>query len=412
MKKEIQVYKIDTFHKIILDFVFPCERNKDFSIYGNLLVRLLSKKSKTYPTEEAFSNALVENYIMGFSFSKSTCGENWLYTFHVTLADNTVLKENDYDYKKTLQFLIKAIYEPYALKDSFYESEVEIAKNKLKTYIESGYKEIKSYASIRADEIVDEENYFFDSIFRHQEDIEKVTNTELFSHFKNVIQTKCPLVFAVGNINDTFIKTLENVLPKKEKTIFLPYSLKSFPTGKNIKTVKESKEYNQSILKFVYKVQNYTLEDTLKLNVLNFILSSQSSLVLQKFLRNREKLVYVAGSNFSHRYGLFTITAQIYREKYETTVKTIKEVMEKLLDSEFLSEKLEKVKMRKRINLERQKDDISCYLEDLEGTFFGVHETFVEEYKIINKITVEEMIAFLNRLQLDTIYYLEGSKDE
>ncbi len=412
MKNEINIYKTKNFHKIVLDIVFPCVRKENYSIYGNLLIRLLSKKSNKYPTEEMFSNALIENYVMGFSFSKSICGENWFYTFHVVLADNSILKEKEYNYEKTLQFVFDSIYNPFALDNSFYASEMEIAKKQLSNYIESGYKNIKHYASIRTDEILDDENYFFDSPFYHKEDIENITEQELFSYFKEVIYKKRPLLFIVGNVDSNFVNIFEKILSKKEENFLIPYTIKPYPKVKKIKTLEEVKEYNQSIVKFVYKIQNFHQEDIVKLNVLNFILNSQSSRVLHEFLRIREKLVYTAGSSFSARYGLLYITAQIYKEQHLKTIETIKDIMKILNDKDFLKEKLEKVKLRKRINLERQKDDIFCYLEDLKGTFFKIHDTFVEEYKNVKKITVENMLAFLKRLQLDTIYYLEGSKDE
>ena len=78
----------------------------------------------------------------------------------------------------------------------------------------------------------------------------------------------------------------------------------------------------------------------------------------------------------------------------------------------FRSEKLERVKMRKRVNLERQKDVISTYMSDLLDTYFGTAPTFLEEYEMIKNITVEDIISFVKKMHLDTIYYLEGSKDE
>lgn len=412
VNNQINVIKTEAFSRIIMDFIFPVERNKDFSLYGNLLVRMLTKKTKQYPNEEAFSNALIEHYVMDFSLSKSTCGENWFYTFHVVLPDKQILKEENYDYQKTLQFVMNSIYEPFALENTFYEEELEIAKNKLKMYIESSYKNIKSYASIRIDELIDDCGYFFDSIFNNKEQLETISAKDLYKHYQETIKSVCPLVFVVGNIEDDFLKAVESNLPKKKIVTFLPYQVKPFPLSKELKMEGECKEYNQSIVKFVYKVENYQQKDMVMLNLLRFLLSSQSSWILKDYLRTREKLVYTASSDFSSYYGLFYITAQIYREKKDKTIETIKEMMQRLEDKDFLSEKLEKVKERKRVNLERQKDTISSYMNDLQHSYFGYAPTFLEEYERIKKITAEDLISFVKRMHLDTIYYLEGSKDE
>lgn len=411
-KKEIQILKTDAFHKIVIDFIFPCQRCEDFSIYGNLLVRLLTKKTKKYPNEEALSNALIENYVMDFSFSKSNCGENWFYTFHIVLPDKKVLKDGEYDYEKTLKFVTESIYEPYALNHAFYESELALAKKKLKTYIEGGLKDINHYAHIRLEKLIDKEGYYKDSLYKHQEDIEKVTEENLYSYYKETIGNVCPLVFVLGNIDENFIDIMDKILPNKKVASFLPYQVKPFSVQKDTQIIEEVKEYNQSIVEFAYKIADFKKEDRVMLSLLQFLLSSQSSRILQNYLRDRDKLVYVAKSDYDSYHGAFLITAQIYRDKKEKTISTMKEVMKLLENVSFVEEKLENVKMRKKINLERQKDSIVSILGDFEVSYFKSRDTLEEEYEKVKDITAEEFVSFIKRLKLDTIYYLEGSKDE
>lgn len=146
--KDIQVLKTNEFNKIIIDFIFPVKREKNFSLYGNLLVRLLTQKTNVYPKEEDFSKALIKNNCMDFSFSKSECGENWFYTYHIVLPDNKVLKDPEYDFKTTIFFLLNSIYEPYGLGTSFYEEEFLHAKEKLKIFIEQNLANSNYYAQL------------------------------------------------------------------------------------------------------------------------------------------------------------------------------------------------------------------------------------------------------------------------
>ncbi len=412
VKENIHVAKTTAFSRIIIDFIFPVERNKDFSLYGNLLVRMLTKKTKKYPNEEVWDSALTEHYVMNFSLSKGQCGKNWFYTYHVVLPDKGILKEEDYDYQKTLQFVMESIYDPFALEDSFYEKEIEIAKNKLKMYIESVYKNIKSYASIRTDELLDDCGYFSDSILNNQEQLESISKENLYKYYMENIQNTSPHVFVVGNVKEDFLHALECNLPNKKLSSFFPYQVMPFPINPKTKVEEECKEYNQSIIKFAYKVENYQYEDMVLLSLISFLLNSQSSGILMEYLRMQEKLVYTASASVLTDYGVFYITAQIYRDKKDKAIETIKEIMHKLEDKDFLTEKLERVKMRKRVNLERQKDVISTYMSDLLDTYFGTAPTFLEEYEMIKNITVEDIISFVKKMHLDTIYYLEGSKDE
>lgn len=413
MKEKFNSIKTESFRKIILDFIFPCHRNDTFSVYGNLLVRLLTKKTNQYKTEEEFSNALIENYVMDFSLSKSNCGENWFYMYRFIIADNAILKDSQYDYQKTLSFIMDTIYNPYALSDSFYKEEVENAKNRLSVYIESGFKNINSYANIRMEELVDDCHYFSDSIYQHKKDIHKVTSKELYSYYKEIIGSKKPLVFAYGNIEDSFADLLKKSFGEsRECSSYIPYQIRPFLPREEVNLVEETGTYNQSILKFVYKIKDYKQEDEVYFSLLRFLLSSQSTRILQEFLRDRDKLVYTASSDYNVCHGLFIIHAQIYREKYEVAKQTIFEIIKRLQDVSFLSPKIESIKERKRINLERQKDSFSSLIADFRMKYFQTGYPLNEEYEILKKITPEEFVDFVKRLKLDTIYYLEGSKDE
>lgn len=413
VKEEVYVLKTKAFHKIIVEFVFPSERIDAFSIYGNLLIRLLTKKTKNYPTEEAFSNALIEHFVMSFTLTKSNCGENWFYTYHMEIADNKILKEKDFSYQKTIDFLLDAIYNPYALEDSFHEEEVEIARKRLSTYIESGQKNILSYSSMRLEEIIDDCGYFNDSIYQHQDDIKRVSSQDLYSYYKEAIGSKRPFVFIAGNVEDSFVKLLKESFPKSlVAPSFIPYQVKPFLVRNDVKIVEEKASYNQSIVKFVYKVLDYQKEDEVFMSVLSFLLSSQSSNVLKEYLRTKEGLIYTASTDYHIYHGFFMISAQIYRDTYEKTKETIYEIIKHLQDVTFIKERLENVKERKRINLERQKDSFSSIFEDFKLASFGILNTLQEEYEVLKDITAEEFVKFIKRLKLDTIYYLEGSKDE
>lgn len=413
MKEEFNSIKTESFRKIILDFIFPCHRSEDYSVYGNLLVRLLTKKTNQYKTEEEFSNALIENYVMDFSLSKMNCGENWFYMYRFIIADNAILKDSQYDYQKTISFIMDTIYNPYALSDSFYLEEVENAKNRLENFIESGFKNINSYASIRMEELIDDCHYFSDSIYKHKKDIQAITGKELYSYYKEVIGSKRPLVFASGNIKDFFADLLKQSFGEfRECSSYIPYQIKPFLPREGVNLIEETGTYNQSILKVVYKIKDYKQEDAVYLSLLHFLLSSQSTRILQEFLRDRDKLVYTASSSFNVYHGFFVVHAQIYREKYEVAKKTIFEIMECLQDVSFLSSKIESIKERERINLERQKDSFTSLINNFKIVYFHTGYPLNEEYEIIKKVTPEEFVLFVKRLKLDTIYYLEGSKDE
>jgi hypothetical protein len=123
-------------------------------------------------------------------------------------------------------------------------------------------------------------------------------------------------------------------------------------------------------------------------------------------------LVYTAGAQIIFEKGLLIINALIYKDKKEKTINTIKQVMELLHDEEFIKNRLENIKERKRINLERQKDAMGSVLEDFIYTYFDYGITLEKEYEYLKDVKAADVVKFVNRLQLDAIYYLEGTRND
>ncbi len=148
------------------------------------------------------------------------------------------------------------------------------------------------------------------------------------------------------------------------------------------------------------------------LSLVRFLLSSQSSSILQEFLRIQNNLVYVVSSGCYFFHGVFIITASIKRQNKETAKKVIEEVMEKMQDTSFVESYLEKVKLRKKVNLERQKDSIFSLLSDLEDAYFDCFLPLPKEYETIKNVSACDITLFIKRFFLDTVYCLEGTHEK
>lgn len=414
VSKEPVIIKNDSFKKIMLNLIFPCSHKwKDSTVvYSSLLIRLLLEKTECFSSKEAFLNAQIQHYVLSMKLSKYNMGKNHCISMSITIPDAQILQDKDYSYQKTIRFIFDSLYHPYKIDNAFSMDDVEKAKNRLKHYINNSFKDIMSYSSIRMDEIIDDEGLFNDTLFKHKNEIDKIDEKSLYQFYQETIQKNYPFIFVLGNVDSTFGDIIKNELPQSlsSNSIRTDY-VHSFSIKRIENYIEESKDYSQSIVKFAYKIENYTQEDIFMLSLLYFILNSQSSQVLFEYLRTKENLVYTAMASCYFDYGVLFITAQIYRDKKEKTIKTIKEVMQKLEDENFIKERLEKIKERKRINLERQKDTMSTIMGDFIDDYFRYRDSLAFEYEKIKVVTEKDIVAFVKRLHLDTIYYLEGTHD-
>lgn len=411
LKKPI-IINNKNFKKIVLDFLFPYSYEEKDTVLRFLLSRVLIK-TNTYPTEELIANAKIKNFIIDGGYSSFARGNTVYYEYRVTIPDKNILQDENYSYEKTMKFIIDTIYNPYSKDNEFYEEELDKAKNKLKISIDESLNKVEAYSSIKLDNIIDDEKKFKATIYKYKDEIDKVTVRDLYNHYEKVIKSKRPIVFAIGDIDSEFINVLNSNLNDSEIITNIDTNyINGFENIKDdVKEVQESKNFSQSILKVAYKVKDYKKSDAPILSLINFMLSSQSSKILYDYLRYENPLCYVCNSTAYMNYGVLIINVQIYREKKDLALEQIKNVMEKLKNEEFVDKYLENVKDRKRINLIRRQDSIYCILDDFMDNYLDNRMPLDEEYEIIKDLTSKDIVNLVNRLQLDTIYYLEGTRD-
>ena len=308
------IYKTKDFNKIVLEFLFPFKKEEKYTVYQALLLRMLQNKINRFPTEETFSNALICNYVLDFSLTYFHLSkEEDCFKYRVVLPDKQILQDSDYHFQDTFSFVMDAIYNPYHKNQCFYESELVIAKTKLKTSLQNTLKNVQGYASIQVDELIDDAGYFKDSLYKHQKEIDLVNSKELYSFYEEVIGKKRPLVFGIGNISKEMENGIISSLPDFQVATITKEYIESY-TLKEVKYVEEEGDYNQTILKYAYKIKAFKKEDIPMLSLVHFLLSSQSSSILQEFLRTQNNLVYAVSSVCYFFHGVFIITTSIKRQ--------------------------------------------------------------------------------------------------
>ena len=90
----------------------------------------------------------------------------------------------------------------------------------------------------------------------------------------------------------------------------------------------------------------------------------------------------------------------------------ILEVIEDLKNVELVTPLLENIKERKRLNLLRMLDDKFALLSDFIVEDLGFDDTIEELYNKSLKVTAEDIANFIDRLVLDTVYFLKEEEHE
>ena len=153
-------------------------------------------------------------------------------------------------------------------------------------------------------------------------------------------------------------------------------------------------------------------EDTILLGLLKNILTSQSTRLLSKKLRDEYNLVYSSSATFYPNFGIFEITAYINPLNKDLALEKILEVMNDIKQEKELRPLIEKIIRRRKTILIRSLDNKYSILTNEIYKKLDIAYTDKESYDLLTKVTEENLLEFLSRLKLDTIYFLKEMQDE
>lgn len=407
--------KNENFQTILIDIIFPYQEEIEELASQALLPAMLVYTTKKYPTEEIFQKALKENYILSYNARQITIGTTAAFNFHLEIPDKKTLKKDILE--NQIKLFYEAIYQPKVENQGFDNFELKREIENLKLKIKNSEKSFKYYLNNRIAEIVDNEKIFSRNLKNHLSQIDKINPQNLYNYWKKKIKNNTPIIFIMGNIEGTeIIPIIEKYFKKSNKetqSLITDYIHYLSPYRKTPQKITEEKDFKDSALSLIYKVQNMKQEDNILLSLVHNLLTSLSSRLLNKKLRDEYNLIYSSDVTFFPNYGLLKITAYINPENKNITEAKIKEVLNSLKDEKKTTPLLEKIKERRRINLIKSLDNKYSIMNDEIFKNLKIDYTAKESYDLLKEKTAKDITKFIDRLSLDTVYFLkEKEKNE
>lgn len=397
------------FQTIIIRVMFPYhEEDKNFIKYI-LLPSMLMYMNSIYTTEDEFQKNKKKNYILSTNCSNMIVGTTACLCFSMVIPDTQALGFNNLE--KQFEFFSQMIYNPKVIDKGFDKFEFEREKKNLHLSIDNSMKNLRSYQSIKGLEFVDDIGILSRSIYNHREQIDQVDPKNLYSLYLEIINDYHPTIFVFGNADEKQINELaDKYLYKNQdgkKSIKKQYNHFLVPDNRETKFVEEKKNFKDSSISFYYKVKDMSEDDFDKIGLVRSLLTSLSSRMLNKKLRDENDLVYSSKVVTYMRFGVFEITAYINKCNKDLVIEKIKEVMSDIKNPDNISMYLENIKDRRRLGLIKSLDDKFALLNDKVFEHLEIEKNMNDKYQDILKISAEDISSFVDRLVLDTIYYIE-----
>lgn len=405
----LHIIKTDKFKTVNIRINFKRQIVKEEITKRNLLVDVLASSTNKYKTEREMNIETENLYGLSYGSARISSGKYSIITFNMSFINDKYLPESIFN--KSIDFIVDMLFNQNINNNKFDDKIFEINKNNLRDEIRSFEDNPRKYSLVRLHEIIGENNCIGYRGCGYLDDLEKITNEELYEYYKSVLKSDIVDIFVLGDVDYDEIR---NIFQDKfkintiKKKLDNPYIIHN-NIRKRCRIIQEDKNINQSKLVIGSKLNNLSeYERNYVSNIYSFILGGGPDSLLFQNLREKNSLCYYVTSNIEKASNLFIIESGIDASDYKKTLKIIKKEMKNMIIGKFSDELLN--------------NGIKTYLSvcksisDSPNEIINVYSSkeyldmqlLDEREKEIVKVTRENVIEFAKKVNLDTIYLLKG----
>ncbi len=406
----LHVIKTDRFKTITIEIYFRRELKKEETTIRHFLSNILIQSTKNYPTfkklvieKQNLYNVDIISNVMGIGNSSFLC-------FKLNVLTDSYTNEGNF--KKAAKLFFDIMFNPNVENNKFNSKSFSNTKEQLESDIKAEKENIVKYAIKRMLNNMDNSSPFSFSIDGYLEDLDKITEENLFEYYQRVIKSDLVDIFVLGDVDVNEIKKLMvehmkiNTIKKPMKNIILNPS-KYRKRAKKI--IEEEKDIDQThlVLGFdLYDISDF--ERKYVLPIYNSIMGGNADSRLFNIIREKHSLAYITFSGLKSLSSFSFIYSGINKENYEKTLRLIRRQLKEIEKGNIEDKEIEKSK-KEYINSIRSMEDnehniISAYFSrQIANT-----DLLEEKTKEIEKVMKKDVIKISKKVKLNTIFLLHG----
>lgn len=409
---KLHFIKTDKFKTIMVKVVFRRPIEKNSITIRNVLSDLFMQSSSKYKTKRDLTIKAQDLYSCEVSTSNNRLGNYITSTFHLNcLNDKYTEKDN---FKSAVEFLGEIIFNPDVKDNKFNKEKIEIVKSNCRSSLNSLKEDSANYSLIRMFEEFDSEVACSYRMAGYLEDLDSINEDTLYEYYNSMLEHDLVDVFILGDIDTNEVsKIFKDVFKlrtlKKQR---VPYILEE-KKARKVREFNEKQDNAQSKLSIACLVNGLDeYERNYVLTLYNVILGGGCDSKLFKDVREKHSLCYTVYSVPNKLDNVLLIQAGIDKNNYEKTVKLIEANMEDMRKGKFTDSDISIAREYYLTALEEVLESsdriIDNYLMmELIGT-----DTIEVKREMIKKVTKEEIVKVAKKINMDTIFLLEGVRDE
>jgi predicted Zn-dependent peptidase len=235
---------------------------------------------------------------------------------------------------------------------------------------------------------------------------------KLYQSYLDMLKNSKIDIFISGNIknSDEIIKVIKDNFHFKNNN----YKLNDYSIIHNNKKdqpiiKEETKNYQQSKLSIGYKLYNLTdFENRYVSFVFNTLLGGGANSLLMRYIREEKSLCYYISSYSNRMDNIMIINSGINKENYDIVIELINEVFDRIRNGKFTEKDLKQSKMEVLYNISTIFESNRNIIEYYYGQHIFNSKDVDTKIKMINKVSKEDIIKYVNKINVEGIFFLKG----
>ena len=414
VKKEMGAYnlhiiKTNLYKTITVKVYFREVVSKENITKRNFLSRIMMLGTKDYPTKVELTKKEQDLYAANIACTNRRMG-NYLDTgISLRVLNDKYTEEGNFD--RSLDLLNSIIFNPKVSNNAFSIEDFNTVYEEYKADLNSLVENKMSYSLVKALESTSSLTPVGYRGIGYLEDLEKITNENLYTYYLDVINHNYVDIFVLGDVQEEEITALfkEKFKVNTFKKNYPKALLEELKINKS-KTVRESVKSEQDNLVITLSLNNLTdYERNYPLSLFNAILGGGSESLLFREVREKSSLAYYISSTPNKLDNLIIIRGGITRGKSNDVIKIIKNILKDIASGKIDDDMIRKAKEYYTSALD---DIIESTFQIIESYYMmellGVDDIETKRKKML-KVTIDEIVGVANKVKINTVYILEGS---
>ena len=418
------IIKTDKFKTNLVCLVLAVPLKEETVTQNAIIPFILGRGSNNYNNQIKLNEKLEELYGADYDCSIDKIGDYHILKFYIETIDNKFAFNGENVLKDSMDLLLEIVLNPYLEDGWFKEEYVEFEKENLGRIIDSKIDNKDAYALSRCVQSMYGNTGFGLYKYGDRKHLDSINNKSITEYYRELVNNSKMDLYISGNVN---IDEVKDYLNNSDSLNKLEDRVDFTKDNSNIK-LKEEKEIANEVIEKLDVAQGKLIigldilyKDLEEVNskknqaiamVYNSILGDGSSSLLFQNVREKAGLAYSAKSSFIRIKSNIFIRCGIEIGNYEYTVELIKKQLELIRNGEILEENIRNSKTYIVSNIKNIKEE-----QDLEMLHYINQEIsnryidYDEYIKLIEEVTIEDIIELSKKIQINTIYFLRNEEN-